>query len=90
MENAMSYTGAGYDPDLLALMRSAFGAAWGEALTQGLAPAQHDEVRSRLAAAICVSADAGERDPLRLKASALRAINCTLRERGVGDVPALT
>jgi hypothetical protein len=70
------FPAASYDRDTLRLLTNAFEEAW--AATQkmlGARPLTATTVRAMLAKRIMVAADNGERDPVRLRLIALRAID---------------
>ena len=71
----MPFSSTSVEPDLQPVIKLAFEAAWRELrLTPGRILTSHHEIstRSELARRIMVAAAEGERDPLRLKLTALR------------------
>jgi len=72
----MSFSGGRYHPQTLALMTSAFGLASREADSMDVTGTAGDRAlrRTLIARSIMEAAAKGERDPMRLKLQALRAI----------------
>ena len=73
----MPFKDATYDPETIALMTSVLEAAWQEAQARDLAKAPDDATRAMMASVILASVANGERDPLRLRNLALRAVDAT-------------
>jgi hypothetical protein len=73
----MPFRDASYDPETMSLMTSVLEAAWHEAQERRLTTVPADHVRSAMASALLVAVANGERQPMRLKNLALRAVDKT-------------
>ena len=70
------FNSASFDPATLRLLSLAFDEAWIQTqFVLGGKPLDPTSVRTELAKRIIAAANAGERDPVRLKLIALRALN---------------
>jgi hypothetical protein len=69
--------GSRYEPETLSVLYSAFDAAWTDlqaALETPLSPVAQAKAKMFIAKNLLAAADAGERDPDRLKARALQGV----------------
>jgi hypothetical protein len=73
----MPFRDADYDPDTIALMTGAFDTAWQEAQERRLTNAPAEAARALMVSTILAAVGNGERDPMRLKNLALRAVDTT-------------
>jgi hypothetical protein len=75
--DTMAFRDAAFDPDTISLMTGALETAWREAQERHLIKASADTARAMMASAILAAVSNGERNPMRLKNLAMRAVDAT-------------